>query len=177
MTDTRTAGTMSWQRVTTQEQLEAYQAVLDTEQAYDGSSVEGLQRLLRRGDELWLWDNNRFQVALAMEVRNGEARVVNAVPAGQCTGVQSCRVIITKIREYVDRVDVDRFVAKADASYSSPTMQEFLAVLPDVIWELDAEPETRSGKRLFKFLRTAGRKVEDGAFEGPRQARQRRGGQ
>jgi len=168
---------MSWQQVTTQEQMAAYQSVLDTEQAYDGSSVEGLQRLIRRGAELWRWGNGQFQIALALEVHNGQARVVNSVPAGQCTGVQSCRVIITKIREYVDRVDVDRFVAKADASYSSPTMQEFLAVLPDVIWELDAEPETRSGKRLFKFLRTAGRKVEDGAFEGPRQARQLKGGQ
>jgi hypothetical protein len=176
MTDTRTAGTMSWQRVTTQEQLEAYQAVLDTEQAYDGSSVEGLQRLLRRGDELWLWDNNRFQVALAMEVRNGEARVVNAVPAGQCTGVQSCRVIITKIREYVDRVDVERFDAKISASYSSPTMQEFLAVLPDVIWELDAEPEMRSGFRRFTFHRKADRKGEDEEYIGPRQRQRLRGG-
>lgn len=167
---------MSWQQVTTQEQMEAYQAVLDTEQAYDGSSVAGLQRLILRGAELWLWDNNRFQVALALEVRHGLARVVNAVPAGQCTGVQSCRVIITRIREYVDRVDVERFVAKADASYSSPTMQEFVAVLPDVIWELEAEPETRSGKRRFKFRRKVDRKGEDSVFEGPRQARQRRGG-
>ena len=167
---------MSWQRVTTQEQLEAYQSVLDTEQAYDGSSVEGLQRLIRRGAELWLWDNKRFQVALALEVRHGQARVVNAVPVGQCTGVQSCRVIITRIREYVDRVDVERFEAKANASYSSPTMQEFVAVLPDVIWELETEPDMSSGKRRFKFHRKADRKSEDTVFEGPRQARQRRSG-
>ena len=160
---------MSWQRVTTQEQMAAYQSVLDTEQAYDGSTVEGLQRLIGRGAELWLWDNNRFQVALALEVRNGQARVVNAVPAGQCTGVQSCRVIITKIREYVDRADVERFEAKANASYSSPTMQDFVAVLPDVIWELETEPDTGSGIRRFKFHRKADRKVEDEAFEGPRQ--------
>ena len=113
---------MSWQQVTTQEQMEVYQSVLDTEQAYDGSSVEGLQRLLRRGAELWLWDNQRFQVALALEVRNGQARVVNAVPAGQCTGVQSCRVIITKIREYVDRVDVARF----EADLKDPRLQQQL---------------------------------------------------
>ena len=166
---------MSWQRVTNQEQLQAYQAVLDTEQAYDGSSVEGLQRLIRRGAELWLWDNQRFQVALALEVRNGAARVVNAVPAGQCTGVQSCRVIIKQIREYVDRVDVERFVAKADASYSSPTMQDFVAVLPDVIWELEAEPETRSGKRRFTFHRKADRKGEDEDYIGPKQRQRLRG--
>ena len=166
---------MSWQRVTTQEQMAAYQSVLDTEQAYDGSSVEGLQRLIRRGAELWFWDNRRFQVALALEVRNGQTRVVNAVPAGQCTGVQCCRVIITRVREYVDRVDVERFEAKASASYSSPTMQDFVAVLPDVIWELEAEPNTPSGNRRFKFHRKASRKGEDGAFEGPRQARQRKG--
>ncbi len=167
---------MSWQRVTTQGQLEAYQSVLDTEQAYGGSTVEGLHRLIGRGAELWLWNNNRFQVALALEVRHGQARVVNAVPAGQCTGVQSCRVIITKIREYVDRVDVERFEAKANANYSSPTMQDFVAVLPDVIWELEAEPEQQTGKRRIKFHRKADRKGEDTIFQGPRQARRRRGG-
>jgi hypothetical protein len=72
-------------------------------------------------------------------------------------------------------VDVERFVAKADASYSSPTMQDFVAVLPDVIWELEAEPDTPSGNRRFKFHRKAGRKGEDAVFEGPRQARQRKG--
>ena len=166
---------MSWQPVTTREQMEVYQAVLDTEQAYDGSSVAGLQRLILRGAELWLWDNNRFQVSLALEVRHGQARVVNAVPAGQCTGVQSCRVIITKIREYVDRVDVERFEAKANANYSSPTMQDFVAVLPDVIWELETEPDPPSGRRRFKFHRKADRKGEDSVFQGPRQARQRKG--
>jgi hypothetical protein len=70
---------------------------------------------------------------------------------------------------------VERFEAKANASYSSPTMQDFVAVLPDVIWELEAEPDTPSGNRRFKFRRTAGRKGEDTVFEGPRKARQRKG--
>ena len=68
-----------------------------------------------------------------------------------------------------------RMIAKADASYSSPTMQDFVAMLPDVIWELEAEPETRSGKRRFTFHRKADRKSEDEDYIGPKQRQRLRG--
>lgn len=162
-----------WREATTQRHLEVYQRVLDNEPAYNGSSVAGLRRLQQRGCELWYFNNGQFRVALAVEVREGLAHIVNAVPAGRCTGDESCKVIIAQIRRIIDRLGVCDFVAKADAKYQSREMQEFVASLPDVIGELQDElPLVKSnGKREFCFCRDPNCHDEYDRMEGPRRKR------
>ena len=167
---------MTWTQVETPEQFQRFNTILLTLPEYAGSEVTGLRKIAARNQaELWLYDHQGIEIALSMYVdRSGPApvgRSVNTVPTGDYDPETACKIIITKLRQIFDRLNVDAIRIACLENYSDPNLQALRDSVPEVIWEVDEAQPYR--EEAFQLQRPAARKSEDATFEGP-QRKQRR---
>jgi len=164
-----------WIQITTAEQLNQYHnLVKSANEAYLGSTLDGLQRLLseRKGQAFMYVESEDdlyyYLLLLTPCLSKKEQNVwklVHVIPAGDFEPEEAVKTMMRQIRQVVDELGITRFYGRPLKQYNNPKVVEFYDKARQMLWEIDridANPDKKF--YTYHFHRDPDRHDEDELF-------------
>jgi len=145
--------------------LAEYNSLLTSVEAYAGSTVAGLERLLKcKKAEFWLYrglldilkpkDAKFYMLVCVGETSAHTGKVLNLVPVGDYKPETALGIGWAKIRQIVDRRGLTKFYGCPLVDYSNKNLNKFYSLIEKRCWEVAGVERDESNSYTYYFDRS-----------------------